>query len=304
MQNRAFRNDLTEIARFLSMTGDIAGNMPELVEQNEISGIFHALYPLGKGLCRMAFFVIHFTIILIFSLLAVAAMLWIRHRVGTDKLRRNHEVAGFVYSVIGAIFAVTVALVVDTVHDEYLTGERVASTEAIQVAALYQLSGWFPGSGDMELKQNLLQYARNVVNKEWERTVREKDPASPETEAAFQAVVKSVQTLTPATFQQQTVYSEMVRSLSVLREYRYTRLYGRQENLPPPLWIAVILGGAITIGFTLFFSMESRNAHMAVVFALSVLIWSNIIVISQVHYPFNGFGITPPRALIEWLARM
>ena len=43
-ENRAFRNDLAEIARFLSLSGGIAGNMPEPVEQNEISGILHALY--------------------------------------------------------------------------------------------------------------------------------------------------------------------------------------------------------------------------------------------------------------------
>lgn len=252
----------------------------------------------------MLFFAIHFAIILAFSVLAVVVMLWLRHRVGTDRLRRNHEVAGCVYSVIGAIFAVTVALVVDTVHDEYLTGERVASTEAIQVASLYQLAGWFPGNGEVQLKKNLLHYAGSVVNKEWDRAVQNVQPSSPETEEAFQEIVKSVQTLSPATIQQQTAYAEVVHSLSVLREYRYTRLYGKQGKLPPPLWFTVVLGGIITIGFTLFFSMESRRAHILLVFVVSVLIWSNIMVISLVQYPFNGIDITPPRALIEWLARI
>jgi hypothetical protein len=252
----------------------------------------------------MIFFVINFAVILLLSLLAVVVMLWFRRRFGTEKLRRNHEVAGFVYSVIGAIFAVTVALVVDTVHDEYITAERVATTEGVQVASLYQLADWFPGNGDVRLKQNLKHYAQSVVNKEWNLAVQRGEPASPETEAAFREVVKSVQTLAPVTIQQQTAYVELVHSLSQLREYRYSRLYGRQGKMPPPLWFTVILGGIITIGFTLFFSMESSKAHVILIFAVSVLIWSNIMVIAQVHYPFNGFDVTLPHAFIEWLARI
>lgn len=252
----------------------------------------------------MIFFVINFAVILLLSLLAVVVMLWFRRRFGTEKLRRNHEVAGFVYSVVGAIFAVTVALVVDTVHDEYIMAERVATTEGVQVASLYQLADWFPGNGDVRLKQNLKHYAQSVVNKEWNLADQRGEPASPETEAAFLEVVKSVQTLAPTTIQQQTAYVELVHSLSVLREYRYSRLYGRQGKMPPPLWVTVILGGIITIGFTLFFSMESSRAHIILVFAVSVLIWSNIMVIAQVHYPFNGFDVTPPHAFIEWLARI
>ena len=80
----------------------------------------------------MQVFVLNCAIILALSVLAVVAMLWFRRRVGTDALRRNHEVAGFVYSVVGAIFAVTVALGADTAHDEYIQAERVAAAEAIR----------------------------------------------------------------------------------------------------------------------------------------------------------------------------
>ena len=252
----------------------------------------------------MVFFFMNLVTISVLSVAAVFLMLWLRRRIGTESLRRNHEVAGVVYSVVGAIFAVTVALIVDTVHDEYINADKNAATEAVQVAGLYQLAGWFPGNGEVQLKQNLLHYAGSVVNKEWDRAVQNVQPSSPETEAAFQEVVKSVQTLAPVTIQQQTAYAEVVHSLSVLREYRYTRLYGKQGKLPPPLWFTVILGGIITIGFTLFFSMESRRAHIVLVFVVSVLIWSNIMVISLVQYPFNGIDITPPRAFIEWLARI
>ena len=252
----------------------------------------------------MFYFFLNFAVISLLSVLAVMVMLWFRRQIGTEALRRNHEVAGYVYAVIGAIFAVTVALVVDTVHDEYLTAERYAATEAIQVASIYQLTDWFPGNGDERLKRQLQQYAHAVVDKEWKRANRAGDPASPEAEAAFHDIVTSVRTLNPANIQQQTAYTEMVHRLSELREYRYNRLYGKQSELPFPLWFAVVFGGVITIGFTLFFSMENPKAQIVLIFCVSALIWSNIMVISQVHYPFNGIDVTPPRAFINWLGRL
>lgn len=238
------------------------------------------------------------------SVSAVMVMLWFRHKVGTESLRRNHEVAGYVYSVVGAIFAVTVALVLDTVHDEYNTAERFAAAEATQIASLYQMADWFPGGGDVRLKQQLRQYAQIVVDKEWNREIHSSKSSVPEAEGAFRDIVTSIRTLAPVTIQQQAAYTEMIQQLSSLREYRDGRLFGRHSSLPFPIWFSVVFGGVITIGFTLFFSMHNPRAQMLLIFFISALIWSNIMVISQVHYPFNGIDITPPRAFIDWLGRI
>ena len=58
-------------------------------------------------------------------------------------------------------------------------------------------------------------------------------------------------------------------------------------------------GGLVTIGFTLFFSMHSTRAQGLLIFFISAMIWSNILIISEVQYPFNGIDITPPRAMLQ-----
>lgn len=252
----------------------------------------------------MFYFFLNLAVISLLSVVAVLVMLWFRSRVGTESLRKNHEVAGCVYSVVGAIFAVTVALVLDTVHDEYLAAEKHANAEALQVASLYHLAEWFLGNGDVRLQQQLRQYAQLVVEKEWSRANESAGAEAPEAEAAFRAVAFSIRTLVPTTIQQQTAYAEMVQRLYSLREYRYGRLYEKRSEMPFPIWFAVLFGGIVTIGFTLFFSMDSPRAQVVLIFVVSALIWSNILVISQVHYPFNGIDLTPPRALIDWLARI
>ena len=252
----------------------------------------------------MSVFLLYISLVLVLSGLAVVVMLWLRRRIGTETLRRNHEVAGFVYSVVGAIFAVTVALMVDTVHDEYIAGERCAASEAVQVGTLYHLAEWFPEQGGKQLQLDLKKYVQAVVGPEWVRMMQPENRSAPEAETAFHEVSESLRLLRPLSLQQQAAYAEMIQRFSALREYRYTRLFGKRYEMPFPLWFTVILGGTITIGFTLFFSMHSTRAQGLMVFVISALIWSNIVVISEVQYPFNGLSNAPPRAMLQLLQRV
>jgi len=251
----------------------------------------------------MSIFLLYIAVVLLLSSLAVVVMLWLRKRIDGETLRRNHEVAGFVYSVVGAIFAVTVALMVDTVHDEYIAGERCASSEAIAVGTLYHLADWFPESGGKALQQNLRDYVNAVVGPEWAGMARATHRPAPEAEAAILAVSATLKTIKPETIQQQAAYTEMMQRFTAMREFRYTRLCGKRYELPFPIGFSVVFGGLVTIGFTLFFSMHNTRAQALLIFFVSAMIWSNIIIISEVQYPFNGIGITPPRALLQMQQR-
>ncbi len=246
----------------------------------------------------MNVFLLYVAIVILLSAVAVAVMLWLRNRIGGETLRRNHEVAGFVYSVVGAIFAVTVALMVDTVHDEYIAGERCASSEAIAAGTIYHLADWFPDSGGKAVQLNLRDYVNAVVGPEWAGMARAVHRPAPEAEAAILALSASLKTIKPETAAQQAAYSEMLQRFTALREFRYTRLFGKRYEMPFPIWFSVVFGGLITIGFTLFFSMHSTRAQALLIFFVSAMIWSNILIISEVQYPFNGIDITPPRAML------
>lgn len=241
--------------------------------------------------------------VLILSGLSVFLMMYWRRRIGVQRLRMNHEVGGFVYAVVGTIFAVTVALIVDTVYDEYLLAEKRVTNEAFQLSTLYQLADWYPDSGGPALKLALMQYVKTVVETEWPKSRDMLNHASPEANRAFQAIAFQVRNMHPGSFQQQTAYGEMVQKLSSLNEARYSRIYVRPPSIPAAMWILVLTGGVITIGFTMFFAMESARVQMMVVFSITALICSNIMLMFIVHYPFNGITVTPPYALIELLKK-
>ena len=242
-----------------------------------------------------------FAIIFFVSLVAVGLMLWLRRMVGVHRLRLNHEVAGVVYAVVGTIFAVTIALVVDTVHDEYLVAEKRVSAEAFQVSTLYMLADWFPANGGPALKQSLVQYVRTVVETEWPRSISMLNKSSLDADQAFQQVARQVRELQPVTIHQQTAFTEIVQRFASLNETRHYRVFDHHSGIPSAMWVIVIAGAVITIGFSMFFSMESTHAQILIIFFVTALICSNLMLLFTVHYPFNGVSITPPYALLELL---
>ena len=244
-----------------------------------------------------------FGIIFLISAIAVGLMMWSRRRIGVHRLKLNHEVAGFVYAVVGTIFAVTVALVVDTVYDEYLLAEKRLSREALQLSSIHMLADWFPSNGGPALKHGLEQYVRTVVETEWPRNASMLSKTAPESDQALLQVSRYVIEIQPVSIQQQAAYSELVQRLASLNEARYSRIFERQPGIPSAMWVIVIAGAIITIGFTMFFAMESTPAQILVVFSVTALICSNLMLIFTVHYPFNGAGITPPYALLELMKR-
>ena len=241
--------------------------------------------------------------ILFISIVAVCLMLFWRRRIGIHQLQMNHAVSGVIYAVVGTIFAVTVALIVDTVYDEYLLAEKRVVHEAFQLTNLYELADWYPDNGGPALKQTLSLYVRAVVETEWPQSRSVMNQASPEATQAFHNIANCVRSIQPKNFQQQTAYNEMVQKLSSLNEARYSRLYMRPPSIPPAMWLLVITGGIITVGFTMSFGMDSTWGQMLAVFSVTALICSNIMLMFIVHYPFNGIDITPPYPLLELLKR-
>ena len=104
--------------------------------------------------------------------MAVVIMYRIRYRFGKDVLRQNHEVAGFIYAVVGSIFAVNIALAVDTAHDEFLLSEKQTAHEVARIVAVYRLADGFDNQTGQALQQELKQYLRLVIDDEWPRMAK------------------------------------------------------------------------------------------------------------------------------------
>jgi ABC-type branched-subunit amino acid transport system permease subunit len=69
---------------------------------------------------------------------------------------------------------------------------------------------------------------------------------------------------------------------------RSERLLRNERGLQPVLWVALLLGAAITVGFTYLLGVENFRFQLVATALLSLLIGLMFALIIALNYPFRG----------------
>ena len=83
-------------------------------------------------------------------------------------------------------------------------------------------------------------------------------------------------------------YEELLVQLHDLGNARRERLLAAEQGLPPILWVVLILGGVITVGFTYLFGLQNTLAHLLMVAALALVISMSLFTVAALDFPFRG----------------
>jgi hypothetical protein len=69
-----------------------------------------------------------------------------------------------------------------------------------------------------------------------------------------------------------------------------------EESLPTVLWVVLIVGGIVTVGFAYLFGMENSWAHALMVGSLAGVIALVLFTIAAMDHPFSGGARVGPEA--------
>ena len=98
--------------------------------------------------------------------LAMGVQVFIRRSVGVERLALNNEVAGFIFAIIGVVYAVLLAFVVIAVWEKFSEGQTsVAKESAAAAALLYYSEGPEPEAA--KLREGLVHYLHRVIEGDW-----------------------------------------------------------------------------------------------------------------------------------------
>src|SRR5829696_5298167 len=106
-------------------------------------------------------------IVLIAVLVSLAGLALVRRMMPISDLAEHTDVAGYVYAVIGVIYAVVLALVVIAAWEEYRNAREAVADEASAVLNLARAANGWPAGDRDEVESALIAYARQVVDVEW-----------------------------------------------------------------------------------------------------------------------------------------
>jgi len=235
-------------------------------------------------------------------LAAVVGLALVQRLVPVTIRREHNDVAGFIYAVLGVIYAVLLALVVIAVWEEFGRARVTVESEANALAEIFWLAHRLPEPEGRELQELCRSYAEEVVNVGWPLMEQGRTPSlerSQETSRAWvliDDIRATLQEVEPRTAAGQERYAEGLDQVQRLADARRTRLVVAEESLPTVLWVVLIVGGILVVGFAYLFGMENTWAHALMVASLAGVIALVLFTIAALDHPFTGGARVGPEA--------
>jgi hypothetical protein len=169
---------------------------------------------------------------------AIGGMLLVRRSVTLSTLESHNQVAGFIYSVVGVVYAVLLAFIAIVVWQQHTSVQTQVEQEANELGDLYRNAQVFPEEVRTRLQNQIRAYSRIVVEKEWPAMV--KGETSADAWAAFNQLWRAYQQLEPRNGYESVWYTKSLDRLDQLGDYRRLRLLSNRAAVPALMWVVLL----------------------------------------------------------------
>jgi len=217
---------------------------------------------------------------------AGAAGLYLVRRGFKNPPFEGNDVAGFIYTNLGVVYAVLLAFIVIVVWQSFTDAERNAAEESAIIIALYRDTAVYPEPQRQLLRDKLRAYTAAVVDDEW-RTMAE-GKASLKARGALSELWQAYLGRQPSTLGEGVLYTEASRRLNDMSMRRTLRILSSSSGLSPILWMMLAAGGAVMIGSSYLFATRSLVSHAIYCGLLAGLVAASLLVILALDHPFTG----------------
>src|SRR5215208_3432935 len=231
-------------------------------------------------------------------LAALAGLELVQRLVPAQKRQEHNDVAGFLYAVVGVVYAVLLALLVIALWEHYQKANETVESEANAVAEVAWLAHRLPEPERHMLQEDARSYAQEVVDEEWPQMEQglEGVQSFPEGWDLIDDMRDTLQRFEPSTEAEQELYAEGLDRIQRFGDARRMRIVAAQEGIPGVLWVVLVFGGVVAVGFTYLFGMRNTWAHRLMVMSLTAIIVLVIFAIGAMEYPFSGGARIEPQA--------
>jgi Protein of unknown function (DUF4239) len=212
---------------------------------------------------------------------------FIQRRLRSEVLRRHNDVAGYLFSAVGVLYAVVLGFVVVVVWGKYDNAVSNVESEVDAIGNLYHVVDGYPDSVRSKIRTQLQEYAKTVATVEW--PAMQRDQAVPETGSRqLETVSYLVNTFSPTNFKEFAAQQAAIAQEQRLFDARRSRLIAAVPAVPSILWFALIVGALAMVAFCYIFGVENRPAQLMMTAILVGLIGILFVVIDEFSTPFAG----------------
>jgi len=242
-------------------------------------------------------------ILMLFSTVSVLGLYVVRVLVPLERLKQNHEVAGFTFGVLGAFYGLLLAFVIVAAWERFDRADEKVQSEALAATSLYRLAKSFAPPLNQEMQRAVRAYVRRIVEVEWPEMAASRSGREDDTIGVL-GLWAIVTNYHPADAHQQLLLDKSFDELDQMSKDRGFRYMYQRENFPSVVWLVIYAGLIITIGFSYFFGLETFKSQALMCAIFADLLGLTILAIIELAHPYQG-AVVVSKAPFEFaLARM
>ncbi len=227
-------------------------------------------------------------VVVVFSGLSILGLYIVRHIVPVERLKQNHEVAGFTFGVIGAFYGLLLAFVIVAVWQRFNRADEKVQGEAMGLVSLYRLAKGFPQPLQHNLQQSIRDYTEHAINVEWPAMMSRFQSKQVNDPIGTLGLWAMVGRYNPSGGRESLLVDKSYDQLQIITEDRILRYMYGNEKLPSVVWLVIYVGLIITVGFSYFFGLETFPSQALMCGIFASLLGLTILAILELAHPFQG----------------
>jgi len=230
-------------------------------------------------------------ILVLCALLGLVCVWLARRFLNVEMLREHNDIIGYIYQMLGVVYAVMLAFAVFLVWEQYDATSAAVEREANALVSLYNIGRALPQAAGAPLKSDVVNYARAAVNDEWPQMARAR--ASDATANALLQLTRFERDTQVPAARDEILYAQAVEHIEALNAFRRLRLQASRGQIPRPMWVLLLGGGLFMVGFTAIFGVKNARLHYVLTALLAMGLGFTLFIILALDTPYTGsFAIT------------
>lgn len=229
-------------------------------------------------------------------------LLLVRRFVDHETLSSHHDVAGYLLSIVGTLYAVVLGLIVVGSLNTFQSARLTVAKEANALRNIFHLSHGLTPPANGNLQTGCLAYAKAMSQDEW--SMMEEGKSSPRAQHIISEIWKTLSEFQPLSQRDIDLHTAILSEMDALADNRHIRLTAAEPAYDWIIWTVLIFGGAVLVVFTYFFGVENLAVQVLMTVLVTIALSLNLFVVALFDSPYAGDVKVAPtpfqRDLIEF----
>lgn len=208
-----------------------------------------------------------------------------------EDFEKIQNVGSIYMSAVGTLYSVILGMTLVDASGNFSSAKECIVKESEGLVKTHAYSLQMPEMYREEVSTSISNYIEHLIN--YESMHAPNKETRKNSRPLFVRIRHAVEAIEPETDKQKIIYQQMLAEFEKASEGRMERYSFSNNNITSVEWICLVVGGTISIIFSLFFYIKNRLMHAFMTGMISLMLSLNLYAVYMLSEPFTIFMKIP-----------